>query len=79
MIIPLKFGKKNVYKMEHFFEEYVCISFYYTNKFMFVMSIKTKQTISYLPHHKILVFEMSSPFTAILSYFKLKALYYITV
>ena len=72
MIIPLKFGKKNVYKMEHFFEEYVCISFYYTNNFMFVMSIKTDR-LSDPPHHKRLQsFHMSSPFAAVLSYFNLK-------
>ena len=36
--------------------------------------------LSYLSHHKRLqMFEMSSPFTAILSYFNLKALYNITV
>jgi hypothetical protein len=64
--------KKMFTKWSIFFEEYVCISFYYTNKFMFVMSIKTDR-LSDFPHHKRLqLFHMSSPFAAVLSYFNLK-------
>ena len=68
MIIPLKFGKKCL-QNGAFFEEYVCISFYYTKKFMFVMSIKQTDFQTFNPHHKRLqLFHMSSPFAAVLSY-----------
>ena len=72
MIIPLKFGKKKCLLNGAFFEEYVFISFYNTNKFIFVISIKTDR-LSDLPHHKRLqLFHMSSPFPAVLSYFNLE-------
>ena len=73
MIIPLKFGKKKCLQNGAFFWR-VCMYFIfnYTNKFMFVMSIKTDR-LSDLPHHKRLqLFHMSSPFAAVLSYFNLK-------
>ena len=47
----IEIWKKKCLQNGAFFEEYVCISFYYTNKFMFVMSIKTDR-LSDLPHHK---------------------------
>ena len=68
----IEIWKKNVYKMEHFLKSMYVFHFIYTNKFMFVMSIKTDR-LSDLPHHKRLqLFHMSSPFAAVLSYFNLK-------
>ena len=72
MIIPLKFGKKMFTKWSIFLKSMYVFHFIYTNKFMFVMSIKTDR-LSDLPQHKRLqLFHMSSPFAAVVSYFNLK-------